>query len=82
MIAHLHNSSKSVHWYYQLLGDVGQVGQVNSSAVSKPAAENSLMTEIASEIQLLQKQTDTFDKHHHINQGISMEIFEHIMAHT
>ena len=55
MIAHLHNSSKSVHWYYQLLGDVGQVGQVNSSAVSKPAAEDSLMTEIAHTIQLLQQ---------------------------
>ena len=55
MIAHLHNSSKSVHWYYQLLGDIGQVGQVNSSAVSKPAAENSLMTEIAHTIQLLQQ---------------------------
>ena len=40
------------------------------------------MTEIAREIQLLQKQTDTFDKNHHVNQGISMEIFEHIMAHT
>ena len=44
-----------MHWYYQLLGDVGQVGQVNSSAVSKPAAEDSLMTEIAHTIQLLQQ---------------------------
>ena len=57
------------------------MGQVNSSADCNPLLEDSLMTEIAREIQLLQKQTDTFDKHY-VNQGISVEIFEHIMAHT
>ena len=41
--------------------------------IATPLLEDSLMTEIAREIQLLQKQTDTFDKHHHINQGISMD---------
>ena len=67
----------------QLIGNLGR-GWVKLIPVqiATPLLEDSLMTEIAREIQLLQKQTDTFDKHHHINQGISMEIFEHIMAHT
>ena len=66
----------------QLIGNVGR-GWVKLIPVqiATPLLEDSLMTEIAREIQLLQKQTDTFDKHY-VNQGISVEIFEHIMAHT
>ena len=59
----------------QLIGNVGR-GWVKLIPVqiATPLLEDSLMTEIAREIQLLQKQTDTFDKHY-VNQGISVEIF-------
>ena len=51
----------------QLIGNVGR-GWVKLIPVqiATPLLEDSLMTEIAREIQLLQKQTDTFDKHHHV----------------
>ena len=47
----------------QLIGNVGR-GWVKLIPVqiATPLLEDSLMTEIAREIQLLQKQTDTFDK--------------------
>ena len=59
-----------MHWYYQLLGDVGQVGQVNSSAVSKPAVEDSLMTEIANTIQLF-----ATNKYMHLIKPLLIRIF-------